>query len=220
MGDVMMGVTVAALSAARVHRLGSANRAVLRAGRTMSLAVCLCALFLIGLSRQAVSGDLYQEMMADGRLALFANAVERADLSESLKEAGPFTLFIPSDQAMVNEGSAFLLEGVLLTKSAAEQLADLVLHHIVPAKLATPVRLDGVDLPTLADVPLRVDRVGKGMLVGGWAVVTDRKVADNGIIYVVDRLLWPRDWRVKQDVAARARGDHEEPCTGAPATAP
>ncbi len=154
--------------------------------------------------------------MADSRLALFANAVEHAGLSENLKGSGPVTLFVPSDQAMVNEGSAFLLEGVLLTKAAAAQLADLVLHHIVPASLATPVRLDGVDLPTLAEVPLRVDRVGKGMLVGGWAVVTDRKVADNGVIYLVDRLLWPRDWHAKPNVAARALGDHEAPCTGTP----
>ena len=52
-----------------------------------------------------------------------------------------------------------------------------------------------MELPTQAKVPLRVDRVGKGVVVGGWAVVTDRKVADNGVVYVVDRLLWPRDWR-------------------------
>ncbi len=142
--------------------------------------------------------------MADSRLALFANAVERAGISERLEEAGPFTLFVPSDQAMINEGSAFLLERVLLMKSAAGQLADLVLHHIAPVGLATPVRLAGVDLPTLANVPLRVERVGKGMLVGGWAVVTDRKVADNGIIYIVDRLLWPRDWQSNRNMAELA----------------
>ena len=197
----MIGFLVAAPSAAEIPQPGSAIRAVLRSGWTTSLIAGCCAIVLGGLGRQAMSGDLLEEVSTDERLALFSNAVEQVGLSERLKDAGPLTLFVPSDQAMINEGSAFLLEGVLLTKSAAEQLADLVLHQIVPARRLTPDQLDGVDLPTLSGVPLRVDRPGKALLVGGWAVVTDRKEADNGIIYVIDRLLWPRDWRPDPDVA-------------------
>ncbi len=191
----MIKFLVAALSTARIGESGGAIRAALRIGKTISLAGCLGALTLGGPSHPAKSADLYQEMAADDRLALFSNAVERAGLSERLKETGPFTLFVPSDQAMVNEGSAFLLERVLLTKSNAGHLANLVLHHVVPARRLTPDQLDSVNLPTLADVPLRVDRLGKALVVGGWAVVTDRKVADNGVIYIIDRLLWPRDGR-------------------------
>ncbi len=186
---------VAALSNARVGVSGRAFSAALRIGKKISLVACLCALFLGGISPQAKSADLYQEVAADDRLALFSNAVERAGLLETLKEAGPFTLFVPSDQAMINEGSAFLLKRVLLTKSNTERLADLVLHHVVPGRRLTPDQLDSVSLPTLADDSLRVDRLGKALVVGGWAVVTDRKVADNGIIYIIDRLLWPRDGR-------------------------
>ena len=186
---------VSALSNARVGVSSRAFSAALRIGKNISLAACLGALSLGGPSLPAKSADLYQELTADDRLALFANAVEQAGLSERLKEAGPFTLFVPLDQAMVNEGSAFLLRRVLLTKSNTERLADLVLHHVVPARRLTPDQLDSVSLPTLADVSLRVDRLGKALVVGGWAVVTDRKVADNGIIYIIDRLLWPRDWQ-------------------------
>ncbi len=198
MGDVMMVFVVAALSAVRIRQPGSAICAVLRTGRTISLVACLCVLFLIGLSLQASSADLYQEVAADDRLTLFSNAVERAGLSERLMEAGPFILFVPSDQAMINEGSAFLLGRVLLTKANIKRLADLVLHHVVPARRPILDHLDGCDLPTLAEVSLRVDRLGKALVVGGWAVVTDRKVADNGIIYIIDRLLWPRDWQGRQ----------------------
>ena len=190
-----MKFLVGALSTARIGEPGGAICAALRIGKTISLAGCLGALSLGGLSLPTKSADLYQEVAADDRLALFSNAVERAGLSERLKEPGPFTLFVPSDQAMINEGSAFLLERVLLTKSNTERLADLVLYHVVPARRLTPDQLDSVNLPTLADVPLRVDRLGKALVVGGWAVVTDRKVADNGVIYIIDRLLWPRDGR-------------------------
>lgn len=198
MGDVMMVFVVAVLSAARIRQPGSAICAALRTGRTISLVACLCVQFLSGLSLQARSANLYQELATDDRLALFSNAVKQAGLSERLMEAGPLILFVPSDQAMINEGSAFLLGRVLLTKSNIERLADLVLHHIVPARRLTLDQLEGCDLPTLAHVSLRVDRLGKALVVGGWAVVTDRKVADNGIIYIIDRLLWPRDWQGRQ----------------------
>lgn len=191
----MMKFLVGALSTAGIGEPGGAICAALRIGKTISLAGCLGALSLGGLSLPTKSADLYQEVATDDRLALFSNAVERAGLSERLKEPGPFTLFVPSDQAMINEGSAFLLERVLLTKSNTERLADLVLHHVVPARRLTPDQLDSVNLPTMAGVPLRVERRGKALVVGGWAVVTDRKVADNGIIYIIDRLLWPRDGR-------------------------
>lgn len=197
----MMDFLVAALSATRIRHPGSAICTILRSRETISLVAYLGALFSSGLSIQANSADLYQEVAADHRLALFSNAVERAGLSETLSETGPFTLFVPSDQAMINEGSAFLLERVLLTKSNTERLADLVLHHVVPGRRLTPVQLDNVELPTLAGVPLHVARVGNGMVVGGWAVVTDRKVADNGVIYVIDRLLWPRAWQSDRQVA-------------------
>ncbi len=172
-------------------------RSKLLAGKTIAIAACLWVPLLFGLSPHARSANLYQTVSAEKELSLFSNAVEQAGLSDKLKEAGPITLFIPSDQAMANEGSAFLLEGVLLTRSAAGQLTDLVLHHIVPAECLTADQLDSVVLPTLANVPLSVVRVGSGVVVGRSAVVTDRKVADNGIVYVIDRLLWPRDWQAE-----------------------
>ena len=94
---------------------------------------------------------------------------------------------------MTDEASAFLLDSVLLTKSNAGRLRDLVSYHIVPSAQSTGNAASDVDPPTMAGVPLRVDRLGKALVVGGWAVVTDRKVADNGIIYIIDRLLWPRN---------------------------
>jgi len=50
-----------------------------------------------------------------------------------------------------------------------------------------------VQLQTLANVSLDVTRVGTGIIIGRHAVVTGRIVADNGIAYVIDRLLWPRE---------------------------
>lgn len=147
------------------------------------------------LAGQAISEDLSQTISLDERTTFFANAVVKAGLNDMLKEPGPFIVFVPSDKAMINEGSAFLLNDVLLTERNAERLADLVRHHVVRASNKTKELADDIELQTLANVPLHVARVGKGLIVARYTTVTDRIVADNGVVYVVDRLLWPRDSR-------------------------
>lgn len=153
---------------------------------------------------QAMSGDLSQVIASEERVSLFAGAVDRTGLNEVLKEPGRFTLFVPSDKALADEGSAFLLRGVLLTEPNAQRLADLVRHHVARAGEGTDLAGD-IELQTLAEVPLDVVHVGNGYIVAGRAAIIDRIEADNGVIYVVDRLLWPRNprWESGTSVAAK-----------------
>jgi uncharacterized surface protein with fasciclin (FAS1) repeats len=179
MGDVTM-------------QIYASTQSVAHTGKLISLAVCLSAIILGGTGTQAKSANLFEEVTADERLTLFANAVNQAGLSDMLKQEGPFILFVPSDQAMTNEGSAFLLDSVLLTKSNAGRLKDLVSYHIVPSAQSTGNAASDGNLPTMTNAPLHMARLGAARVINGWAVVTDRKETDNGVLYVVDRLLSPR----------------------------
>lgn len=169
----------------------ASTQSVACTGKVISLAGCLFAILLGGMSPQAKSADLYEEVTADERLTLFANAIEQAGLSDMLKQEGPFILFVPSNQAMTNEGSAFLLNSILLTKSNAGRLKDLVSYHIVPTKQLAGNEASDVNLPTMTNTPLYMARLGEARVINGWAVVTDRKETNNGVLYVVDRLLLP-----------------------------
>ena len=188
MGDVTM-------------QIYTSTQSVARTGKAISLAVFLSAIILGGTGTQAKSANLYEEVTSDERLTLFANAIDRAGLSDMLKQEGPFILFVPSDQAMTNEGSAFLLDSVLLTKSNAGRLKDLVSYHIVPSaqstgNAATGNAVNDGNLPTMTDAPIHMARLGAARVINGWAVVTDRKETDNGVLYVVDRLLSPRSQNI------------------------
>lgn len=167
------------------------SRPVARSVRAIFLAGGLFGIFLSATSGSAMTADLYEEVMADQRLTLFAGATEQAGMSDILKQEGPYILFVPSDQAMSNEGSAFLLNGVLLTPSNAGRLKDLISYHIVPAEQLTGNEADDQSLPTMMGVPLHVARFGEARVINRWAVVTERKEADNGVLYIVDRLLLP-----------------------------
>jgi uncharacterized surface protein with fasciclin (FAS1) repeats len=155
------------------------------------IAGTLSAIFSGVTTGPSTAASLYEEVAADKRLTLFAGAMEQAGTSHILKQEGRYILFVPSDQAMTNEGSAFLLSGVLLTPSNAERLRDLVSYHIVPADGLNADEIDDENLATMRGVPVHIARYGDARMVNGWAAVTERKEADNGVIYIVDRLLIP-----------------------------
>ncbi len=158
----------------------------------------VCALIATAMSGPAMPADLSQALSSDKRVSLFANAAAKAGLGAMLKGPGSYVLFIPSDRALADEGSDFLLSGVLLTESNAKRLADMVRHHVARVEAQGADLAEDVELRTLADVPLDVAHVGTGLMIAGHAAVTGHIVADNGVVYIVDRLLWPRDARWSQ----------------------
>jgi uncharacterized surface protein with fasciclin (FAS1) repeats len=164
---------------------------VTRTGKTFALVTVIFTMFLGAMSQQAMSANLIEEITADERLTIFANAVEQAGLSDMLSQDGPYILFVPSNQAMINEGSAFLLNKVLLTPLNADRLKDHVSYHIVQVEQLAGTAADDAYLPTMADSQLYMARYGDARVINGTAVVTERKETDNGILYIVDRLLFP-----------------------------
>jgi uncharacterized surface protein with fasciclin (FAS1) repeats len=127
-------------------------------------------------------------LAADGRLGIVARALQASGFHDTLAIGEGWTLFVPSDEALRNEGSAFLLEDVLLTPANAGRLKEVVGHHltrgVAPARSASRLR-------SVSGTTLLVDRVGNGLRIDGHAVVVERIDAGNGTIYVVDRMLWP-----------------------------
>ena len=73
-------------------------------------------------------------------------ALEAAELVDTLKGEGPFTVFAPTDDAF-----AKLPEGTLEALVAdIPQLADILLYHVAPGKVmaAEVVALDGENVDT------------------------------------------------------------------------
>ena len=150
----------------------------------------------------AVAKNLQEQLAADADLMIFSSALEKSGLAPTIREKGPFTLFVPSDGGMRNEGSAFLLEKVLLTKSNKNLLSHIISYHVVQGTPLIPEMLDGsVDLDTLSGGRLSVTRFRSSLAVGPVSVVTRKIEAENGVIYVLDRLLWP-DYRPDTEVVA------------------
>ncbi|MCA9995596.1 MAG: fasciclin domain-containing protein [Anaerolineales bacterium] len=131
------------------------------------------------------------QILADnGRFSTFKTAFEQANLDEALGDPGPFTLFVPT-----NDAFAKLPSGLFDAFRADPKgdLSDLVLGHVVNDNLAMTA-LTALTAVTTAKgdrISLQKNSDGTLLLNGSVAVVGEPLLAWNGIVYVVDTVLLP-----------------------------
>ena len=126
-------------------------------------------------------------------------AVKAAGLVDTLKGAGPFTVFAPT-----NDAFAVLPAGTvdtLLKPENKDKLTELLTYHVVPGKMDAQMRwrrsMDGkASLKTVPAAHSPPSSGGKIMITdenGVSATVTIPNVnQSNGVIHVVDKVLLPK----------------------------
>lgn len=145
----------------------------------------------LALLPQAAMATPINILLESGDFKIFSAALKQAGLWDRITSDDGVTLFLISDEAMQDEGSAFLLSEVLTTPSNQQRLVDLMSYHVSFSGPLSPEEIAGkVMLRMSADACLPVFRLGTGLRVGPEAVVVDIETVDSGIVYVIDRLLW------------------------------
>ena len=127
--------------------------------------------------------------IADGRFKTLAKALTAAGLVDTLKGAGPFTVFAPTDDAFAKLPSG-TLDGLL---KDTPKLTAILKYHVLAGKVAAAdvVKLDGKTAKTLSGDELKVSTHG-GVKLNGEVNVTKTDIAaSNGLIHVVDAVLLP-----------------------------
>ena len=128
-------------------------------------------------------------------------AVKAAGLVDTLKSAGPFTVFAPTNNAfsMLPAGTV----DTLLKPENKPTLAKVLTYHVVPGKmngaaLMSAIKAGGgkATLKTASGGTLTATMSGSNVMVsdakGGMATVTIANVyQSNGVIHVVDKVLLP-----------------------------
>ena len=135
--------------------------------------------------------DIVDTAVAAGNFKTLAAALKAADLVETLKGKGPFTVFAPTDEAF-----AKLPEGTvadLLKPENKAKLAGILTYHVVPGKVmaADVVKLSKAKTVQGSEVKIKVED-GKVMVDNANVVKTDIKCG-NGVIHVIDAVILPKD---------------------------
>lgn len=147
----------------------------------------------VALSFSAFAGGMKKDIVdtaaSAGTFNTLVAAVEAAELVDTLKGEGPFTVFAPSDDAF-----AALPEGTvedLLKPENKDKLVEILTYHVVPGKvMAADVTGKTTNAASVQGGELMVDGTD-GVTVNGAAVTQADIVASNGVIHVVDAVILP-----------------------------
>jgi transforming growth factor-beta-induced protein len=134
--------------------------------------------------------DIVDTAVADGRFTTLVAAVQAADLAETLKGEGPFTVFAPTDDAFAAL-PAGTLDSLLLPENK-QQLTDILLYHVVSGNVMAADVVGLTSAPTVLGQDITVSvQDGKVFLNENvQVIITDIETA-NGVIHVLDAVLLP-----------------------------
>jgi len=134
--------------------------------------------------------DIVDTAIAAGSFKTLVAAVKAAGLVETLKGAGPFTVFAPTDEAFAKL-PAGTIENLLQPENKAK-LQGILTYHAVPG---TVMAKDVVALKTAKTVngqELTVKSSQGSVMVDRAGVVKTDILCTNGVIHVIDSVVLPK----------------------------
>ncbi len=113
-------------------------------------------------------------------------AIIAAGLDSTLRTAGPFTVFAPTDSAF-----AALPTGMLdsLLADSTGSLADLLRLHVVRGSFTSAQLMDSMKLVALSGDSLLVTVMGDTIMVNGVVIGMPDLTASNGVVHSIDGIL-------------------------------
>jgi transforming growth factor-beta-induced protein len=146
---------------------------------------------LVALSSMSIAAekkDIVDTAAAAGSFKTLVAAVKAAGLVDTLKGAGPFTVFAPTDEAFAKLPAGTVEE--LLKPENKQKLVDILTYHVVAGKvMAADVKTMDVKTVQGASAAVKVAD-GKVTIDKANVVKTDIE-ATNGVIHVIDAVIIP-----------------------------
>lgn len=133
--------------------------------------------------------DVVETAVAAGSFKTLVAAVEAAGLAPTLKGAGPFTVFAPTDEAFEKLPPGVVAD--LLKPENKAKLQGVLLYHVVSGKVLAS---DVVNLKSAKSVQgqsLTIDAKA-GVKVDGANILTTDIGCRNGVIHVIDAVMLPK----------------------------
>jgi uncharacterized surface protein with fasciclin (FAS1) repeats len=133
--------------------------------------------------------DIVDTAVAAGSFKTLATAVTAAGLADTLKGAGPFTVFAPTDEAFAKL-PAGTVDGLL---KDIPKLKAVLTYHVVAGKVmaADVAKMDGKSAKTVNGADVKIGTKDGVKLNGTSNVVKTDIECTNGVIHVLDTVILP-----------------------------
>lgn len=138
--------------------------------------------------------DLVENAVNSTEHTLLVSTLRASGLIETLKSAGPYTLFAPTNAAFDKLPAGVVSS--LMVPEHKQRIRNMLAYHVVPGRLLAADLQPGQKLTTVAGGTLTIVREGSKLLLrdarGGTATITTADIISrNGVIHVLDAVLLP-----------------------------
>lgn len=142
-----------------------------------------------GVKDETSTPDIVKVAVGSKDHTTLVTAVKAADLVDDLSNAGPFTVFAPTNAAF-DKLPAGTVEG-LLKADKKESLEAILQHHVYVGVLKTDQLTDGQSLGMVDGTSIKITMQDGKPVINGKAHILASVPASNGIIHVVDEVITP-----------------------------
>ncbi len=160
----------------------------------LSLGVCCL------MATSSFAADIVETAVKAGKFKTLAAALGAADLVDTLKGPGPFTVFAPSDEAFAKLPAGTV--ETLLKPENKGKLAGILTYHVVPGKVLAKQVVGLAGAKTVNGQRVDIKVADSTVMIDGAKVVTTDIECDNGVIHVIDSVILPADKNIPEVATA------------------
>ena len=134
--------------------------------------------------------DVVDTAVDAGDFTTLVTAIKAADLVETLKGKGPFTVFAPTDEAFAKLPSGTVED--LLKPENKQKLVSILTYHVVPGEVMASEVVKLSNAKTVNGQSLTITVEGGMVMVDSAKVVKTDIECSNGVIHVIDAVVLPK----------------------------
>ena len=137
--------------------------------------------------------DIVETALGNEDFSILVSALQKAELVDTLKGEGPFTVFAPTNAAFEK-----LLKELDITSEellAHPDLEKVLTYHVVSGEVKSTDLEDKMEADTVNGQKLKVD-LTDGVMVNDAKVTKADIEAKNGVIHLIDKVLVPDDFKL------------------------
>ena len=157
--------------------------------KSITVAAAAAGILLAGGTARAQQKDIVDTAVAAGSFTTLAKALQAADLVQTLKGDGPFTVFAPTDEAFAKLPAGTLAD--LLKPENKSKLTAILTYHVVPGKVMASQVTGLTSAKTVNGQSLKIAVKDGSVMIDNARVVKTDVAAANGVIHVIDTVLLP-----------------------------
>jgi transforming growth factor-beta-induced protein len=136
--------------------------------------------------------DIVETAVLNGNFKTLVQALIKADLVNTLKDTGPFTVFAPTDAAFKKLPNGTVED--LLKPENKEKLSNILKYHVIGKRVTSGdinMMTKPAEVQMLAGGTVTVTKDGNSIKINDATVTTPDVSNTNGVIHIIDTVLMP-----------------------------